>query len=145
MYTPTDLEKAKERIKSGRATFVIMHAGNIVGEANGMGVKPILLFLENEPTSLQGAEVADKIVGKAAAILSVLGGVQYVYGEKMSVSGLDYLENAGIVTNYDALIESVKNRDDTDVCPLEACVADIDDPQEGYEAIKETISRLHAK
>ena len=142
MYTPVDLEKAKKRIKSGQATYIVMHAGSIVGEASGMGVKPILIFLENEPSSLQGAEVADKIVGKAAAMLSVLGEVQYVYGEKMSISGRDYLEKSGITTSYDLLIENVKNRDGTGICPLELCVANIDDPQEGYRAIKDTISRL---
>ena len=141
-YTPAGLDLARELLRSGQASFVIMHAGAIAGEAKGMGVKPILLFLENEPASLKGAEVADRTIGKAAAILLVLGGVQYVYGEVMSVSGRDYLETAGIATGYGSLVEWINSRDGSDICPLERSVIKVDDPQEGYKAIKDTLHRL---
>ena len=141
-YTPAELDLAKELIRSGQASFVIMHAGLIAGEAKGMGVKPILLFLENEPHSLKGAEVADRAIGKAAAMLLVLGGVQYVYGEIMSLSGRDYLEEAGITFSYGSLVEWINNRDGSDICPLERSVIKTDDPQEGYAAIKEALDRL---
>ena len=143
MYSPAELEIAQERIKSGLFTCILMNNGLIVEEAKAKGVRPILQFLESN--RLQGAEVADKIVGKAAATLLVLGGAKYVYGELMSKAAQAYLQEHDIPTSYGRLIEEIKNRDGTGMCPLEESVINISDPQEGYTAIKETIARLMAK
>jgi len=145
MYTPASINEARERIKTGKAACVLMHGGVIVGEASGMGVKPILQFLENEPDLLKGADAADKVIGKAAAILLVLGGVQYVYGEIMSEAGRDFLKSHGVACSCGRLVARITSRDGTGMCPLEMSVADIDDPQAGYKAIKETIAVLMAK
>lgn len=142
MYTPANLSEAQERIRKGQASCVIMRDGHIVDEAIGIGVKPILQFLES--SSLKDAEVADKIVGKAAAMLLTLGGVKYVYGELMSVSGKEFLEKRGIAASYGKLIDRINNRDNTGMCPLEESVIDTDEPSKGYEAIKKTVARLMA-
>ena len=137
---PRDLDKAIARIKSREASCVLMREGLIAGEAVGIGVKPILQFLESG--ELRGAQVADKVIGKAAAMLLVLGGVVYVYGEIMSESGRDYLQGRGIAVSWGKLVEGIINRDGTDICPLERAVDGVWDPREGYEAIRGAIDVL---
>jgi len=145
MHILAGLTTAQERIKTGQATCILIRDEVITGEASGIGVKPILQFLENEPDTLKGAAVADKVIGKAAAMLLVLGGVQYVYGQLMSISGQEYLKKQNIPFSYGTLVDKISSRDGTGVCPLEQSVMDIDDPQEGYDAIKKTIAKLMAR
>ena len=139
----TELTKAIEYIKTKEATCVLMKDGIIIDKTSGIGVKPILGFLESD--SLNGMQVADKVIGKAAAMLLTLGGVTYVHGEIMSKSGRDYLQKKGIANSHGLLVENIINRDGTDLCPLEKSVVKIDDLQEGYQAIKDTIAILMAK
>jgi len=138
-----DLNKAIDYIKSGEATCVLMKDGEIIDKTSGIGVKPILGFLESN--RLKDMQIADKVIGKAAAMLLTLGGVTYVHGEIMSKSGRDYLQQKGIALSHGLLVENIINRDGTDLCPLEKSVVDIDDLQKGYQAIKDTIAVLMAK
>lgn len=136
------LAEAKSLIQSGKSTCIVMRGGVITNETSGRGVKPILYFWENEPEILAGAAVADKIIGKAAAMLLILAGVRYVYGELMSVAGRDYLQNNGVSFEYGRCIEVISNREGNGICPLEKSVMDIDNPHDAYRALKTTISQL---
>lgn len=139
---PVQLSDAKKLIGSGAATCVVMRDGLIVRQASGKGVKPILGFWENEPKVLSGAQVADKIIGKAAAMLLTLADVQYIYGEVMSVAARAYLQRCGIAFSYGRCIDVISNRAGNGICPLEQSVADIEDPEEAYLVLKATIAKL---
>lgn len=136
------LEEAKSRILNGKATCIVMRDGVITNQASGIGVKPILYFLENEPEVLAGAGVADKIIGKAAAMLLVMAGVTYVYGELMSVAGRDYLKSKGVAFEYGRCIDVISNRTGNGICPLEKTVMEMENPHDAYLALKDTISQL---
>ena len=91
---------------------------------------------------LSGYSVADKIVGKAAAMLFVKAGIKEVYAEILSVSGKNFLEEHGINAGYETLAEKIINRTGDDICPMEKTVADIIDPEEGYEAIRNKLKEM---
>ena len=61
------------------------------------GVDDLFRLLTQEPSFLHGAEVADRVVGKAVAALLVKGGVKNVYADLISLSALTLLRDAGIV------------------------------------------------
>ena len=138
-------DEAIESVRSGRAAFIYLKNGVIEGEASGLGVKPILLFYDYDKDALKGAEVVDKVVGKAAALLFCLIGVKVVFGLTMSRSAYDYLKKIGIDASYGILVEMIENREGTGMCPLESAVKDIDDPEKGLLAIREAIKLLMAK
>ena len=100
------------------------------------GVSPMIDFLQD------GYSVADKIVGKAAAMLFVKAGIKEVYAEILSVSGKNFLEEHGINVGYETLAEKIINRTGDDICPMEKTVADIIDPEEGYEAIRNKLKEM---
>ena len=136
---------AKDRIKNGICTCVVIKDCEIIKEANGIGVKPILQLLENEPETLKNAHVCDKIIGKAASMLLILGGVEYVHGEIMSVSGHDFLLKHNIPHSYGNLVNNISNRKNDDICPLEKAVININNVHDGYMAIKDAIAILMEK
>lgn len=133
-------------LKSGEASCVLVKNGHIIHQDIGIGVRPLLL-LYNSPEGrekLQGAEVFDKVIGKAAAMILILGGVKSVYGQAMSLAGRDTLSAHGIQTQCGELVGVVSNRAGDGICPLEQSVMEIDDPELALQAIEATVAELMA-
>ncbi|MCL2839532.1 MAG: DUF1893 domain-containing protein [Defluviitaleaceae bacterium] len=141
-FAPKSLEEAKAYIKSGEYTCVVMHNGEVTYKTSGIGIKPIMHLFENERETLKDAQVADKVIGKAAAMMLTLAGVKYVYGEIMSVSGRDFLSSRGIPTGYGQCVDAISNRKKDGICPLEQSVLAVDSPEEAYPILKATIAQL---
>jgi len=85
----------------------------------GRGVSDLLCLASTAPEVLDGAFVADKIVGKGAAALMVYGKVHSVYADVMSNSALCLLRNNGVEVVYGILVERIMNRTGTGYCPVE--------------------------
>lgn len=135
-------EKATQMIKDGQASCVIIQNNKIVRTASGQGISPLISIYENNPDILKGAFIVDKIIGKAAAMMIILGGAERAYGEIMSASAYEYLKDRGCRAECGKQINAVINRSGSGICPLERSVLNIDDPETGYHLLKETISRL---
>lgn len=101
----------------------------------------MMRFIE-ERRDLRGYAVADIIIGKAAALLFIKAGIREVYGEVMSKAGYDLLLQHAIPCACGTLTEKIINRKGDGVCPMEQTVARIDDPEEGYIALKTRLSEL---
>ena len=108
---------------------------------DGRGISPMMQFLA-ERRDLNGYSVADVIVGKAAAMLFVKAGIRDVYGEVMSEAGYRYLQEHHIPCAYGTLTEKIINRKGDGICPMELAVALLDDPEEGYIALKDRLAQL---
>jgi hypothetical protein len=91
---------------------------------------------------LKGYSAADMIVGKAAAMLFVKAGICAVHGKVMSEAASEYLEAHHIPHSYDKLTEQIINRTGDNICPMEAAVANISDPEEGYKALFNKIQEM---
>ncbi len=88
------------------------------------GVRDLIWLLDNDPSRLQGACVADKVVGKAAAGLMLRGGVDEVYGTVMSRQALPLLNDANVKYSYGTLVERIVQPVGDNRCPLELIVRD---------------------
>ena len=60
------------------------------------GVKDIYRLLKEEPDFLNGSFIADKVIGKAAAALMILGGVKEVFAGVISRPALSLFQSHGI-------------------------------------------------
>ncbi|MDE7182051.1 MAG: DUF1893 domain-containing protein, partial [Clostridia bacterium] len=98
-----------------------------------------------DSVDLAGYSVADKVVGKAAAMLFVKCGIKQVFAKTLSKNGKKILERFGIPYEYETLTEKIINRDGTDICPMEKTVLNIEDVEEGYTALKNKLKQLSAK
>jgi hypothetical protein len=91
---------------------------------------------------MKGAFVLDKVIGKAAAVILVLGGIREAYGEVMSAAGRGYLAAHGIITECGTLVENITNKSGDGLCPIEGSVLEIGDPAECLERIRSTVKNL---
>ena len=77
-----------DRLHAERCSCVIRN-GEQTRTFNERGVKDLYRLLTEEPELLRGAFVADKVVGKGAAALMILGSVEEVYTDVASTAALE--------------------------------------------------------
>ena len=100
------------------------------------GVKDLQRLLGDESQPLNGAFIADKVVGKAAAFLYALMKVRSVYAYTVSEPALEVLAGAGIEVCAEKVVPAIRNRTDTGQCPMETLVWDTSDAYQAYEKLK---------
>lgn len=97
---------------------------------NAPFVTDLLNLTANAPEQLQGATVADRRVGKAAACLLITGGVKAVYTPLVSTPAREMLENAGVTIVAKKEIPLMLNNDGSDLCPMERKLLELNEPAE---------------
>ena len=99
------------------------------------GLAPMLEFIE-KGYDLTDFAVADRVVGKAAAMLFCYAKINLVYAAIISSKALDYLNHNNVYVTYDRLVDNIYNRTKTGLCPMEQTVQDIDDCKIALEMLK---------
>ena len=121
-------------------TLVVRSENGDIHRFTQRGVKDLVTLVGERPEVLQGAFIADKAVGKAAAACMVVEGVKHVHADVMSEPALALLNAHGIIAEYGQLVDHIINRAGTDWCPMERLSRDIDDPTVIIQRIKEFFS-----
>lgn len=136
----TDFEQAKELFETGRYSCVLFRDGTAYTSTE-KGVAPLVGWLTDH-IDIRGFSAADKIVGKAAALLFVLGGLKEVYAPVMSEAALDVFSRHRIHAEYQTLVQGIMNRSGTGPCPMERAVSNLENPEEALEAIRQKLKVL---
>ena len=102
--------------------FIAKRNNIVFYTSNDIGVKPILSKINEDMNFYKNADIEDTIVGKAAACLYVLAKIKFVYAHTLSESAKIYLEKNNVSFKYDKLVKEIRNRTNTDMCPLEKSV-----------------------
>jgi iron complex outermembrane receptor protein len=123
-------------------TLVIKSADGNLHRFTQRGVKDLVSLVSECPEVLQGAIIADKAVGKAAAACMVVGGVRQVHADVMSEPALAMLQKHGVDAQYVQLVDHIINRTGTDWCPMERLSRDEDDPAVIIQKVKEKLASL---
>lgn len=90
-----------------------------------------MLGFIREGKDFAGYCAADRVVGRAAAMLFVKAGVRAVFADVMSVGAERLLKAHGIETGCDTLADGILNRDKTGPCPMESAVRDTENIDDG--------------
>lgn len=136
------MTELKEMLKREDVRGVVRSADGRLKEFRRQGVADLFQLLTSEPAFLQGATMADRVVGRGAALLMVKGGVKEVFTFVLSQPALDVLRQAGITVTYDTLQPNIINRTGTDICPVEKLTADTADPDEAFRRIGEFLNKM---
>ncbi len=131
----SDQKLAQNKLLERGYSCVLVKDGNIIMASYDKGIKPVFLKLVESKNSLQDASMADKVVGKALALLSLFAGIKSVYGYVMSDCAKIILENNGVDVEYNKIVLYIMNKDRTDKCLMEKLVSDIEDPKRAFDTI----------
>ena len=129
------------RLHAEGCSCVILN-GDITRTFHQRGVKDLHHLLHTEPEVLKGAMLADKVVGKGAAVLMVAGGVEWVYAEVISESALELLTENNIPTDYGKVVKNIINRAGTDICPVEKLCLGCSTIEQSLKAIDDFAASL---
>lgn len=112
------MENILQVLQTGNYSCVISNR-NEVRTFSKPGVADLHHLLYHDSAFLNGAYVADKIVGKAAAALMISGGIKKLFTNIISSPGLKLLGSTDIEVSYKNQVSFIVNRDRSDWCPLE--------------------------
>lgn len=135
-----DLTRARDLLQQGAYTCVLCK-GEVTYTSNRIGIAPMLDFLD-AGYDMRGFCAADRIVGRAAALLFVLANIQAVYADVISEGAVKVLETHGIKVSYRDKTPYIINRQGDGPCPMERAVADTEDPAQAECAIRRAVEQL---
>lgn len=127
-------------LKNGPHAIVIDHG--TITTYNTKGIATLLQMVNQNTSPLKGATVVDKVVGKAAAALMILGGVTRLHALLISEGALSLLSTTDIKVSYDQQVPYIINRMGTDWCPMEQACQHSLTPEDCLKQIKNKISQL---
>jgi len=128
------LEKINDLGQQGLSVQVEKN-GTVVFQSSAPMLKPLFVCLNEKKEEMQGATVIDKIVGLAAAYLCVLGKVREVITPLASESAREMLQRHHIDLRATKIIAEIRNRENTDQCPMEKLAFSCHSPQEFYNKL----------
>lgn len=138
-----DVEIAKKVLLEENLTLVVVKDGDVVFKSIDKGIKPTFTLATEMKELANGGSLADRVIGKGAAILCGYIGIKEIYTELISEGGVRTLEKYNIPYTMDKSCEYIKNRDKTDYCPIEKLSMNIEEPEIFIQSVKEFFAKVN--
>jgi hypothetical protein len=138
------LEMAKHALYSKDLTLVIVKNGEVMFETRSHRISGFLGAIEQLGDELEGASVADRVAGKAIALLCVYAKIKEVYAEILSKKAKAVFEENRISCEWKELVDNVLDLDKSGVCQFEKAADGISDPNDAYRTFKTLQESLKA-
>ncbi|MBP5658552.1 MAG: DUF1893 domain-containing protein, partial [Paludibacteraceae bacterium] len=110
-------------------SLLVYNHDSLTTHAN-RGIQDLLQLISDQPERLNGAVVADKIIGKAAAAIMATGGVREVHTNIICTPAKQLFEQQGIRVFATEEVPMIMNRDRSGMCPMDTQIADIESIEE---------------
>ena len=136
MIDMKDLEIAERRLGEADLTLSIVRDEHVLFETASHGISGFLRAIQELGEQLNGASAADRIVGKAIALLCLYAGIEGVYGSVMSIEARKFFEENKVHAEWKVLIGNILDNCKVATCPFERLAAGITDPEEAYKKLK---------
>ncbi len=137
-----------ETLHREHCSLVLRDTAGHVHRFNKKGVRDLEDLLDHSPSTLHGAVIADKVIGKAAAGMMAFGGVTQVYADVLSRKAIPMLEAGHIAYDYGTLVDQIIIPQGDNRCPLEKIVDPAATPEETVAMLRahfKEMSRRAAK
>ncbi|MCI8553873.1 MAG: DUF1893 domain-containing protein [Clostridiales bacterium] len=131
-------ETVKKNFADSKASCLVLRGGRRLTSSE-RGIRPLLNWLREDSRCFEQACVADKIVGRAAALLLVYGGVEQVYADTLSEGAAAVLTAFSIPYICGRCVPFIRNRENTGMCPMEQRVQGIETPQEAFAILSAAV------
>jgi thioredoxin 1 len=131
-----DLEIAKKHLNENSVTLCIVKNGKIIFKIASHGVSGFLEAIEKLGDKLEGASLADRIVGKAVALLCAYAKVSAIYAIVLSKNARETLEENMVYHEWKRLVENILDASKIELCPFEKLAMEISSPKDAYERLK---------
>jgi len=131
-----DLEAAKKALAKKGLALSIVKNGDIIFESVSNGISGFLEAIEKLGNGLEEASVADRVAGKAVALLCVYARIKAVYAIILSKRARDAFKKYAVHHEWDNLVEKILDINKAGTCPFEKLVEEISNPRDAYRRLK---------
>lgn len=131
-----NIEYLKNILLKENHTIVIYKSDASVFVSDDRGVAPLMKLLNEDKEQLRDSMIADKVIGKAAALLMVYAGVKEVFTPTISVPAVEVFEKHNVKITYDTVVERIINRTGDGLCPMETLCLNVENPEEAFDVIR---------
>lgn len=141
-----DIDIAVELLEKDNLALAIVKDTKVIFTSSGKGIKPLFTALEEHKNELEGSSIADRVTGRAAAMLCVYAGIKQLKTKLISDNAINVLKETNIIYEYDERALFIENRDRTGMCPVEALslkAESIDELLMGITSFLENMKRIN--
>jgi len=138
-----DLALARDVLRSQGLTFVMVKGGRVLGSGCAEGVEELLELVDRWREESQGSSLADKVVGKAVAMIARWARLAAVYASLMSEVAREELRKGGILATWEELVPLIFNQSGTGPCPLEKAVLPLTSPESAVASLRALVAQKH--
>ena len=131
-----NIYELKDILLKENHTIVIYKSDASVVVSDDRGVAPLMKLLKENKEQLRDSMIADKVIGKAAALLMVYAGVKEVFTPTISVPAIEAFEKHDVKITYDKVVERIINRKGDGLCPMETLCLNVENPEEAFDVIR---------
>lgn len=132
-----------EQLVNSENNLMIFREDELVFQSQGRGIAPIIEAIDTIGSEdLIGVITADRVVGKAAALLNLYMGAAEVHAGVISSGAKKLLSDHSVGFEFLEDTDVVKAKDGVVFCPFEKLVWDVSDPEEAHTLIRAKLAEL---
>jgi hypothetical protein len=139
----TDLLQARQILQAEKLGFALVRDGHEIARGSASSTHELLAAVDRLGEQARGSSLADKVVGKAVALIAAHAGIVEVYAGLMSQSAVPVLDAHQISWRADIMVPGIMNRRNDDLCPLEQLSQSFDEPAAAVAALRKFFAAGH--
>ena len=124
---------------TGNNTLQVYENSKLVFASDKDRLLPLVEYLDKFAANHQNVVIFDKIMGRAAALLSIKADCREVYSPLGSQLAVEVLEQYGVKYNLSTIVPCIQKPNQEDMCPMEALSIG-KEPEEFYHLIKNLLA-----
>lgn len=137
------MEELISMLHTGGYSCVIAN-GKEIRTFTQRGVADLYDLLTMEPEFLKGAIIADKVVGKGAAALMILGEIKELYTDVISTKALELFQKSEVKVDFTQEVPFIWNRNHTGWCPVETMCSEENSAENILPLIRDFLERMRS-
>ena len=132
-----------EKLVNSENNLMVFREDELLFSSSGRGISPLIEAIDAiGRENLLGVTTADRVVGKAAALLNLYMGAAEVHAGVISGGAMRLLSEHGVGYEFLEDTDVVKAKNGVVFCPFEKLVWDVSDPEEAHALIRAKLAEL---
>ena len=143
--TSGDLDLAVKTLHTEKKRLVLVKDGKVLLTSEASSITPYVQAINALGESVTRAALADRTIGRAAALLSIYAKIASAYAETISDGAIDVFSLYGIPFKYGERVPVILNRRRDGQCPYEQVVSGLSSPEVAFRRLVQAAGTSQGK
>ena len=129
-----------EMLNQQGLSLLVYNHDSLTTHAN-RGIQDLIQLISEQPERLNGAVVADKIIGKSAAAIMIVGGAKQVHTNLICTPARELFEANSVRIFAAEEVPMILNRDRSGMCPMDTRIQEVESIEECVEILQAALAK----